>query len=82
MKETLFTVCLLFTQSLMATGVNYTSTPIHIDGVSESAWNNATWHPMPYLMDGSLPSSEADFNGRYRLLWDENFLYLQAAGKY
>ena len=78
MKETLFTVCLLFTQSLMATGVNYTSTPIHIDGISESAWNNATWHPMPYLMDGSFPSSEADFNGRYRLLWDENFLYLQA----
>ena len=78
MKKTLLAFSLLFTQPLMAIEVSHTSTAIIIDGVSESTWDSATWHPMPHLMDGALPSSDADFKGRYRLLWDENYLYLQA----
>ncbi|HCP96973.1 MAG TPA: sugar-binding protein, partial [Pseudoalteromonas sp.] len=78
MKKTLLAFSLLFAQPLMAIDVSHTPTAITIDGVSESAWNSATWHSMPHLMDGTLPSSDVDFKGRYRLLWDENYLYLQA----
>ncbi|WP_324738123.1 CBM9 family sugar-binding protein [Pseudoalteromonas sp. CuT4-3] len=76
-KHALVLSCLL-SAPVMAIDVAYTSTPITIDGVSESAWDKATWHDMPHLMDGTLPSSDADFKGRYRLLWDKNYLYLQA----
>lgn len=78
MKRIILAVGLLIPISVEATDVNYTSTPIHIDGVSEDAWNKATWHDMPHLMDGTLPTSDNDFTGRYRLLWDEQYLYLQA----
>lgn len=63
---------------LWATDVHYTASPIVIDGVAEQTWQQATWHDMPYLMDGTLPSSAQDFSGKYRLLWDKNYLYLQA----
>jgi hypothetical protein len=45
--------------------------------LAEQAWNNALWHPMAYLMAESLPKAE-DFSGRYKLLWDNQYLYLQA----
>ena len=78
MKSITLAVSLLFAITVTAAGVNYTSTPIVIDGVSEDAWNNAIWREMPHLMDGVRPSSDNDFEGRYRLLWDDNYLYLQA----
>ena len=55
MKKTLLAFSLLFTQPIMAIDVSHTPTAITIDGVSESAWDKATWHNMPYLMDGTLP---------------------------
>ena len=79
MKSITLAVGLLFVITVTAADVNYTSTPIVIDGVSEDAWNNAIWREMPHLMDGVLPSSDNDFKGRYRLLWDDNYLYLQAS---
>jgi len=49
-----------------------------IDGVDdEPQWQQAQWYPMPYLMAGTEPGAE-DFQGRYRLLWDADYLYLQA----
>jgi hypothetical protein len=62
---------------VVATEIQYTATPIAIDGQSEQAWNKAKWQPMPHLMADSLPQPE-DFSGRYRLLWNEQYLYLQA----
>lgn len=53
------------------------ATPIMIDGVAEKAWDNAVWQPMAYLMADSRPKRE-DFHGRYKLLWDSQYLYLQA----
>ncbi|WP_269519236.1 CBM9 family sugar-binding protein [Alteromonas sp. BMJM2] len=79
MKRIILAVGLLTPFLVAAGNVSYTSTPIQIDGVSEDAWDKATWHDMPYLMDGALPDSDGDFKGRYRLLWDENYLYLQAS---
>jgi hypothetical protein len=59
------------------TQVKHTASPIKVDGVAEQTWDNATWHPMAYLMADSLPNAE-DFSGRYKLLWDNQYLYLQA----
>jgi hypothetical protein len=78
MKKLALILSLLLSVPVVAIDVAHTSTPITIDGISESAWDNAKWHSMPYLMDGTLPSPDADFKGRYRLLWDQNYLYLQA----
>lgn len=48
-----------------------------VDGVNnEEVWQQAAWHPMPYLLVGSEPE-KTDFDGRFRLIWDQNFLYLQ-----
>ena len=48
-----------------------------IDGAAEQTWDNAQWQPMAFLMAGSQPK-ETDFSGRYKLLWDNQYLYLQA----
>ncbi|GGP63317.1 CBM9 family sugar-binding protein [Shewanella saliphila] len=79
MKYSLFALGLLLSSpTLFAMDVEYTATPIEIDGVSDSAWQKAKWHTMPHLMDGVLPDSASDFSGKYKLLWDEHYLYLQA----
>lgn len=79
MKRTLLALSALLSSSqLLAMDVNYTETSIIIDGVSEATWDQAQWQTMPYLMDGVLPDSPADFTGKYKLLWDENYLYVQA----
>ncbi|NVK57479.1 MAG: CBM9 family sugar-binding protein [Alteromonadaceae bacterium] len=59
------------------TGVQHASTPIVIDGVAnESAWDKAQWHPLDQLMVGDMPTP-ADFSGRFKMLWDNDQLYLQ-----
>ncbi|MBB1439036.1 CBM9 family sugar-binding protein [Shewanella sp. SG41-4] len=79
MKYSLFSLGLLFSSpTLFAMDVDYTATPIKIDGVADVAWQQAKWQAMPYLMDGVLPDSASDFSGKYKLLWDEHYLYLQA----
>lgn len=77
MNIKLLAAALLFSGHALAQEVKYTHTPIVIDGMTDKAWQQANWHSMPYLMDGVL-AEKTDFNGKYRLLWDENFLYLQA----
>lgn len=51
--------------------------PITIDGeANEAAWDEAKWHPLSHLMVGNMPQPE-DFSGRFKMLWDEDQLYLQ-----
>jgi hypothetical protein len=77
----LYRFLLLFTCfgafSSFALDVKHTEIPIEIDGKIDKVWQGVSWQSMPYLMAGSMPD-KADFSGRYRLLWDKNYLYLQA----
>lgn len=54
-----------------------------IDGNIDSAWDAATWHAIdvPWTGTGTheqwvAPSSPADFSGRFKVMWDENQLYI------
>ena len=59
------------------TEVAKASSPVVIDGkADEAAWDNAKWHPLKHLMVGTMPIP-ADFSGRFKMLWDEDQLYLQ-----
>lgn len=55
-----------------------TDEKITVDGLNnEKSWQLATWYPIDKLMVGSMPKA-ADFSGRFKLLWDKQYLYLQA----
>ena len=46
------------------------------DGIaSEKSWQSAPWHPLDKLILGEMPSPE-DFSGRFKIIWDEQQLYL------
>ena len=48
-----------------------------IDGINdEPVWEKAQWRTMDEVIIGAPPSA-ADFSARYRLVWDEQALYLQ-----
>lgn len=53
-----------------------TTAPV-IDGVVDSVWERAAWAPIDVFWLGtqSNPSAQ-DYSGRYKALWDENYLYL------
>ena len=76
MFNKLLLISSLFSAPLIANEVPFTSTKIHIDGIAEPAWQHATWHKMTHLMAGQAASSD-DFSAQYKLLWDEEYLYLQ-----
>ncbi len=47
-----------------------------INGIAnEENWQLTTWQPIDQLILGSMPSKE-DFSGRFKILWDEQQLYL------
>ncbi len=47
-----------------------------IDGKAlENSWNLASWHPLDQNWLGE-PYEHDDFNGRYKITWNENALYL------
>ncbi|MDO6447555.1 sugar-binding protein [Colwellia sp. 1_MG-2023] len=47
-----------------------------IDGQSQDpAWQKGEWHELSELIVGSQPS-EADFSGRFKMVWDKEKLYL------
>lgn len=55
-----------------------TTVPITIDGIaSEDAWENAPWHELDQRWLGEAYTEE-DFTGKFKLAWDENYLYLLA----
>ncbi len=54
-----------------------TTNPV-IDGIAkESIWKTATWHPLDQLWLGNA-YTETDFEGRYKLTWTKDALYLLA----
>jgi hypothetical protein len=52
-----------------------TTAPV-IDGVMDPIWNNAPWAPIDVFWLGSQRPSAQDFSGRYKVMWDQNNLYL------
>jgi hypothetical protein len=49
-----------------------------IDGKAEDVdWESARWLPLDQTWIGAPPAA-ADFSGRYKILWDENNLYVLA----
>ncbi|ALO35504.1 sugar-binding protein [Colwellia sp. MT41] len=49
---------------------------MNIDGIAdEVSWQLAKWQPIDKLIFGTQPSA-ADFSGRFKIMWDEEQLYL------
>ena len=55
---------------------NY-GTPMLDGKADDSAWQNAEWLPLDQVWIGA-PLTPKDFAGRYKVLWDENNLYVLA----
>lgn len=48
-----------------------------IDGTVDGVWDNANWAPIDVFWLGTQSNPNAqDYSGRYKALWDENYLYL------
>lgn len=52
--------------------------PILDGNSSDPAWQSVEWLPLDQVWIGAPPAA-ADFSGRYKILWDENNLYVLAA---
>lgn len=78
MFKTLSSLLLSLSFAVYSMDVPYTTQAPVIDGINnETQWQKSTWYPLKYLLVGSQPTPN-DFSGRYRLLWNEEFLFLQA----
>ncbi|WP_019026172.1 sugar-binding protein [Colwellia piezophila] len=69
---------LLMLVALNATALEAVKSPekINIDGIANDAsWLLAQWQPLDNLILGTQPSAE-DFSGRFKIMWDEEQLYL------
>ena len=54
----------------------FSSDPILIDGCSkDSIWSTVEWNSLNYLWMGTAPD-DSDYKGQFKMLWDENYLYL------
>jgi hypothetical protein len=52
-------------------------TPL-LDGIgNDTSWQSIEWRPLDQLWAGTAPQPN-DFSGRYKVCWDENFLYVLA----
>ncbi|WP_334313288.1 sugar-binding protein [Psychrosphaera algicola] len=56
---------------------HHIDTAIVIDGELDKQWDKATWHNLDQPILGGMPD-KSDFNGRFKLLWDKDALYLVA----
>lgn len=53
-----------------------TTAPV-IDGSVDAVWDRASWTPIDVFWLGTQPNPSAqDYSGRYKALWDEDYLYL------
>lgn len=81
MQQLLFVISValsIITHQAIALEAKKTTEPMVIDGkVSESSWQQAPWYPLDQIILGDKPTSE-DFSGRFKMLWDEQQLYLLA----
>ncbi|MEM9143573.1 MAG: sugar-binding protein, partial [Bacteroidota bacterium] len=58
--------------------IRKTMLPIVLDGQGdEGIWQQTAWHPLDQNWLGE-PYAQEDFNGRYKLCWDNDALYLLA----
>jgi hypothetical protein len=74
----LFTYNTGITSHLPAYEIQKAANTITIDGnASEADWSSVGWRSMNQTWLGSTPTS-ADFTGRYKLLYDKNYLYVLA----
>ena len=57
---------------------NITKTPVTIDGqATEECWANAAWHKIDQVwIPYNAKMKEGDFNGRFKVAWDINYLYV------
>jgi hypothetical protein len=70
---------IVFSQTQSDTIVNYrTLTPITIDGLAtEECWTNAEWHAIDQVwMPYGATMTSGDFEGRLKVAWDANYLYV------
>ena len=57
---------------------NFAPNPITIDGcMADSSWLKANWYDLNHVWMGAVPD-EKDYSGRFKILWDTDFLYLFA----
>ena len=74
----LLTLNCLSANMVLAFDVPFAANAPVVDGdPDDPAWALAKWVPIDKLMLGSMPAKD-DFNGRYKLVWTENHLYLLA----
>lgn len=57
--------------------VYFTDSAPKIDGIIDAAWSKHPWKPMDQHILGEIPTAE-DFSGKFKLMWDNNYLYLLA----
>ncbi len=70
---------LIISQTKYDTLVNYiTKTPVAIDGqATEECWNNVEWHAINQVwMPFGATMKTGDFEGKFKLAWDELYFYL------
>ena len=68
-----------FSQTKNDTIFNYKSkTPITVDGqAGEDCWANAEWHNIDQVwIPYNASMKDGDFEGRFKVSWDEEFLYV------
>jgi len=71
-------VCIIFSFQTMALEAIYTKELINVDGMkNEISWQKAKWYPLNQHILGDIPTKD-DFSGRFKLMWNENKLYLLA----
>ena len=79
MKALVFITSLLYALSIpnvLAMTAPKTNVAPTIDGKSiDKAWALAQWQPLNELILGEALSPE-DFSGRFKIIWDEEKLYL------
>ncbi len=67
--------CLLASLTVKAYEAPWAAQAPSIDGIADDIWSSAPWYPLDQHIDGTQPSPD-DFSGRFKVLWDENRLYL------
>ena len=56
----------------------HTNTPVTVDGqANEECWGAAVWHPIDQVwIPYGATMKEGDFAGRFKVAWDEQYLYV------
>ncbi len=70
------TLSIIFSFNISALEAVKAPGKIQIDGLAnEVSWQLAKWQPIDNLILGTEPSKD-DFSGRFKIMWDEEQLYL------